>query len=847
VRRRRDRDGAAVHPVPKDSRDPRAAIAAARAAHFVTSKNPEARLRGTRASHGPPGAGSAWPLLYSPDLVAQATHAAFQRHASLLDCLAEGAVVVDGHGQVVLYNAAVSRGLRERVAAGSEATPLAPVIARALHGDRVEPVELVITGEAATFHVRASATPLRDDAGAVVGALVLLVELAPRRREPLTGPEGSYRALIDTIPQIAWMAAPGGQVNFVNARWAAYTGLAGDTPPASAWDLALHPDEREAVFAGYFAAIAEGQPFELHCRLRRADGLYRWHLCRGVPIRDATGQLRVWSGTATDIEDARHADRERAALVAREQAAGQQLEVSEARYRSLVLATSQMVWATSAAGEVIEDSPSWRSFTGQSYEAWSGAGWLDAVHPDDRAATAEAWGRALADCVPYDVEYRLRRHDGEYRTMLARAAPVRGADGVVREWIGVNTDISERKEDEAHRAQLLVREQAARAEAEAANRLKDEFLATLSHELRTPLSGILGWATMLRRGRQGDPKAVERGVEVIERNARAQQRIIEDMLDMSRIVRGELRIETESVELAALAEDVLATVRPSAEAKGIDLRCDAAGGPFRVVGDPMRLRQVLWNLLCNAIKFTPEDGAVALSLRRVDGDVEINVRDSGCGIAPEFLPHVFERFRQADSSTTRLHGGLGLGLAIVRYLVEMHGGSAQVASDGPGRGALFTVTIPARAAHRPVTLIPDAPADPLPGLVEAPGEQRLVGARILLVEDEVDTREFLELLLRGAGAEVRSVGSAEAALDALADFPSDLLVSDLGMPGRDGLWLVGQARARRPDLPTVALTAFAGADDAERARAAGFDRYLVKPVDPERLLAVVADARGLRP
>ena len=244
---------------------------------------------------------------------------------------------------------------------------------------------------------------------------------------------------------------------------------------------------------------------------------------------------------------------ERAALVAREQAAGQQLEVSEARYRSLVLATSQMVWVTNATGEVVEDSPSWRSFTGQTYEAWSGAGWLDAVHPDDQAPTRAAWARALADCLPYDVEYRLRRHDGAYRTMLARAAPVRGQDGVVREWVGVNTDVTERKEDEAHRAQLLVREQAAREEAEAANRLKDEFLATLSHELRTPLSGILGWAAMLRRGRQSDPRAVERGVEVIERNAKAQQRIIEDMLDMSRIVRGELRIETESIELAALA------------------------------------------------------------------------------------------------------------------------------------------------------------------------------------------------------------------------------------------------------------------------------------------------------
>ena len=291
---------------------------------------------------------------------------------------------------------------------------------------------------------------------------------------------------------------------------------------------------------------------------------------------------------------------------------------------------------------------------------------------------------------------------------------------------------------------------------------------------------------------------------------------------------------------------MLATLRPSAEAKGITLTCTCDDGPLRVVGDPVRLRQVLWNLLCNAVKFTPEYGTVALALARLGADVVIRVRDSGCGIDPAFLPHVFERFRQADSSPTRMHGGLGLGLAIVRYLVELHGGSVQVDSEGVGRGSLFTVTIPARAAHRPVTPPPDAAVGRPPVAVDAPVERRLAGARILLVEDEADTREFLELLLRGAGAEVRSVASAEAALAALAEFQSDVLLSDLGMPGRDGLWLVGQVRARVPDLPAGALTAFAGDDDAERARAAGFDRYVVKPVEPERLLAVVADVRSSR-
>lgn len=642
-----------------------------------------------------------------------------------------------------------------------------------------------------------------------------------------------FLALIDTIPQIAWMAAPDGRITFFNARWTEYVGGTADEAARSTWYAALHPDDRGPVRQAYAAALAGGRAFELQFRVRRRDGSYRWHLARGVPSCRADGQVTFWSGTATDIEDARRAASERAALVAREQAAGHQLEVSEARYRTLVHAISQLVWTTDARGEVVEDSPSWRGFTGQRLEQWRGRGWLDVIHPEDREATAAAWARCVAEETTYAVEYRVRRRDGVYRTLLARGAPVRGPDGVVREWIGVNTDISERKEAEASRARLL-------AEAEAANRLKDEFLATLSHELRTPLSAILGWATMLRRGKQDDPGAVARGAEVIERNARAQRRIIEDILDMSRIVRGELRIASDAIDLLELAHEVLETVQPSAAARSLTLRCSAGAGPFRILGDAVRLRQVMWNLLANAIKFTGADGEVELTLTRVDEEVELAVRDTGCGIDPEFLPHVFERFRQADSSTTRMHGGLGLGLAIVRSLVEMHGGRVQASSAGLGRGARFSAVFPARAANRRPTPPPGEAGAPTGAPVPGASAQDLAGARILLVEDEDDTRDLVSLLLEQAGAQLRSVASAETAIATLAEFTPDLLLSDLAMAGHDGLWLVEQLRTRLPGLPTIALSAYAASEDAERARDAGFDAYLVKPVEADRLLAKVA-------
>jgi signal transduction histidine kinase/CheY-like chemotaxis protein len=407
--------------------------------------------------------------------------------------------------------------------------------------------------------------------------------------------------------------------------------------------------------------------------------------------------------------------------------------------------------------------------------------------------------------------------------------------------------IAERKQAEAERDQLLVREQEARAEAEAANRLKDEFLATVSHELRTPLTPILGWARLLRAG--GLPAETARqAFEIIERNARAQSRIVDDLLDVSRIVSGKLRIEKKIIDLAPIVEMALEAIRPMAEAKHVRIESslDEAAGP--VNGDPDRLQQVVWNLLSNAVKFTPEGGCVAVRLERAGSSAKLTVRDTGIGIPAEFMPYIFDRFRQANSTSTRSHGGLGLGLAIARHLVERHGGRITAESPGENSGAIFTVELPLFAPQTETAAESAAPA--VQGTSAAsPVESRppsLDGLRILVVEDEADTRQFLQHVLERYDAAVRTAASVPDGLLEFEKFRPDVIISDIGMPEEDGYDLLRKVRAfgaeRGGQTPAIALTAFARDEDRRRALAAGFQMHVAKPVNPDDLVAAVAGA-----
>jgi signal transduction histidine kinase/ActR/RegA family two-component response regulator len=402
------------------------------------------------------------------------------------------------------------------------------------------------------------------------------------------------------------------------------------------------------------------------------------------------------------------------------------------------------------------------------------------------------------------------------------------------------------------RERLLIREQAARAEAESANRLKDEFLATVSHELRTPLTAIIGWTHMLRSG-QLDEQAAAGALATIERNARSQTQIVEDLLDVSRIITGKLRLDVQPVNPAAAIEAAIEAVRPAAEAKGVRLMKVIDTGAGVVMGDQARLQQVVWNLLANAIKFTPRGGRVQVKLERMDAHVEIAVGDDGAGIAAEFLPFVFDRFRQADMSTTRLHGGLGLGLAIVRHLVEQHGGVVRAESRGEGHGATFVVTLPLaselRNADGGTLLTEGLTGEAAEQLAEQaasdqPQAASLSGVRVLVVDDEADTRELLKLMMSQCGASVATAGSAAEAMALLAQFKPDVLVSDIAMPGADGYELIRMVRALPQAsggrVPAVALTAYARAQDRQRAIKAGYQLHVPKPVVLSELVTMVA-------
>ena len=529
-------------------------------------------------------------------------------------------------------------------------------------------------------------------------------------------------------------------------------------------------------------------------------------------------------------------------------AAEQALRESEARFRNMSDNAPVMVWQTRADGHCEFLNKQWYDFTGQAESDALGFGWLNAVHPEDAKRTSADFFEATEKQKPFHVEYRLLRHDGEYRWCIDSAAPRISPDGAFLGFIGSVIDITERIVAAQEREALLTSERAARAEAERVSRMKDEFLATLGHELRTPLNAILGWSQIMKR----DPTEVAditQGVDVIERNARAQAQIIEDLLDMSRIISGKVRLDVQPLNLTALAAAAMDTCRPAADAKGVTLLSDVYPHQQAIInGDTNRLQQVLWNLLSNAVKFTPRGGRIEMRLAQSDTQIELAIIDSGEGIAESFLPFVFDRFRQADATTTRRFGGLGLGLSIVKQLVELHGGTVEVESGGVGQGSAFTVTLP-------LAFVPTVANEndfTRPAVLRNGGAWtesiRLTGLRILVVDDEPDARDLVCRLLKDREASVHTAATAAEAIDHIRSHQPDILVSDIGMPGEDGYALIRQIRSLDPDAggktPAIALTAYARAEDRVKAVVGGFQMHLAKPVEPSELIAMVATLTG---
>ena len=678
------------------------------------------------------------------------------------------------------------------------------------------------------------------------------LEMTSLRREAemaLRHSEKLFRELADNAPLIIWMTDDQGNNEFVNKAYLTFFGVAPEDVAERRWMELVHPDDYKSYVQKFIDVSAAHLPFRAEARVRRADGEWRWLDSYAVPRSAESGRGPGMIGCSADITERTQAEE----LVRR---ANERFELAES-------ASNGFVYDWSLREDTVERSQGMAAVLGYrpgevpDIPQW----WFEQIHQSDLARVqAEA---ELVFASPDDkitTEYRVRRRDGHYIWVQDSARIFRDESGRAVRVVGTTVDISARKQSEEEIARLLAEERAAREVAEQATRAKDEFLAVVSHELRSPLNAILGWNNMLR-SRRGDDPYIARVIDTVQRNGKAQLQLIEDLLDTARIITGKMKLEVQSVDPVALIATALDTVRTAADSKGIVIATDFDPEAGQLTGDHARLQQVVWNLVSNAIKFTPEGGRVWVELRRSDTDVQIVVRDTGQGIEPDLLPYVFDRFKQGDSSTSRRFGGLGLGLSLVKHLVELHGGVVTVESPGKGQGTTVTVSLPVRAVLSQSQAVSredwGAPADQT-AIRRSPANM-LMGVRALVVDDESDARELITLTLEQYGARVTSVDSAAAALAALesqledravgAQF--DVMICDIGMPGTDGYELIRQVRTHQDKrvsyIKAVALTAYARSENRIKALRAGFQMYVTKPVDEVELAAVISALTGRTP
>jgi PAS domain S-box-containing protein len=647
-----------------------------------------------------------------------------------------------------------------------------------------------------------------------------------RHAERLAASERRYRKLFELAPAGVLLASPDWRVLEFNDR--AHQSLGYPRERFHALSLAaLQPPDGDLLER--LAAIERDGESRFETRLRAADGEARDVVVAVQRLEGTNGQRLV---VLHDITDHKRAAR---ALAESERRLKTVYDVTPIGLAVADDASARFIRPNGTLARMLAVPPDANtSLTDAPRERLAGLRVLRdgrELRPEEQPVQVAASGRAV-----HGERIDLAFPDGRVLRLLAEAAPILDDEGRPSGAVAAFIDVGEREH-------LLESERAARAEAERANRIKDEFLATVSHELRTPLNAILGWARILRRRKPpfADP---DEGLAIIERNARAQAQLIDDLLETSRIVAGKVRLDLEALDLAELVAGTVESVRPTAEAKGVQVRKRLPQGAALVRGDARRLQQIAWNLLTNAIKFTDRNGTIDVSVSVSDKRARLEVSDTGAGIDPDFLPQLFDRFRQADSSTTRRHGGLGLGLSIVRHLTELHGGEVRAASDGPGCGATFVVELPLQSAYASLHT-PAGNADA--GDHEAACE-RLDGVRVLVVDDEADARGLVEQLLRECDAITLHASSSAEALDVIARERPDVLVSDIGMPGEDGYALIRKLRRLPPaqggDLPAAALTSFTRPEDRERALAAGYQVFLTKPVVPSQLIGSVARLTG---
>jgi PAS domain S-box-containing protein len=659
------------------------------------------------------------------------------------------------------------------------------------------------------FEVRAYPTP--------TGLSVYFQDVSERRRmrEELRYSVERHRSLVETMAQGVVFQDASGRIEYANPAAGRILGLSvselqGRGPDDPAWRT-IREDGSDFPGADHPATVAlrSGEPVRgvMMGIFNPSIGEYRWISVNAVPLfREGATRPHQVHSVFEDITERKRSE--------------EALRRSEQRYRSLVDATSSIVWTTDGAGSIVAEIPSWEAFTGQSLADYMGWGWLGALHPQDRDHAATAWERSLESRSPYEVEYRILRRDGEYRQVISRGVPVMGAEGTIREWVGTCEDVTEQRMAEASLRQ-------AKEEAERANGAKDEFIAVLSHELRTPLTPVLLTASMME-AHPDLPAEFREDVAAIRRNVELESRLIGDLLDLTRIAKGKLELNLEPVDLHVA---IRMAIEICQREEAVRLVAELNATRHHVRGDSTRLQQVFWNLINNAQKFTGEGGQILVRTSDLgDGRVRVEVIDHGAGIDPAVLPRLFEAFEQGDVRAGRSFAGLGLGLAITRKLVDAHGGTIVATSEGKGRGATFAVELRATENGSSQVARPTLPQAPA-----VTGEAK----SILLVEDHDATQRILARLLGRLGHLVTTASSVSSALAVCTQRDFDLILSDLGLPDGSGLDLIRQLGADYRGR-AVALTGYGMESDIRASHEAGFADHLTKPVDLETLQATIA-------
>ena len=633
-------------------------------------------------------------------------------------------------------------------------------------------------------------------------------------QHPAAPTRDDFRDLAETIPQLAWMADGTGYIFWYSQRWYDYTGTDFEQMSGWGWKAVHHPDHLDRVVARVEHAFANGEEWEDTFPIRAADGTYRWFLSRAMPKRDEQGQVVRWFGTNTDITDQRDVE--------------QALRRSDARFRTLINASADIIWTTSPEGLLLPPQDGWERFTGQTGESLGHTGWLEAIHPEDREHTQEAWVQAVATGTRYNVEHRVLRRDGVFRVMDATAVPVVRADGTIHEWVGVHNDITTRKAAEEAVA-------AARDAAEAANRAKSQFIANMSHELRTPLSAVIGYSEMLAEEIEdlGQPHLLK-DLQKIETSARHLLSLINDVLDLSKIEAGRMTVSREDVDVGHLLDEVMTAAQGLVTKKRNRLVRETPATLGRMLSDDLKIRQCLLNLLGNAAKFT-EDGTITLAARREQRNGEdwlvFDVRDTGIGMSEEQLGRLFQRFSQADDSTTRQFGGTGLGLAITRAFCRKLGGDVTVAST-PGEGTIFTIAIPAELP---------AGTEDNGETAEAPVTHQLEAGRniVVVVDDDPAARDLMTRVLTREGFDVRCAADGKAGLQLARALKPRAVLLDVEMPHMNG-WAVLHAIRSDPELADTPVIMATVVNEKSLGFALGATDYLIKPINWAKLRGATA-------